>query len=275
MKHIAPTDNDRWIDLASSAIAYEGGVVLDNILSTEEVAAGLAAIDRAIHAIRRAVGSDRLESAHRSGHSEWRLVMAFEPYFLEFLGNIPLLAIIHRVLGEAAVLRFQNVQVVESQDSASPILAQQSFHQNSARLGGDKPLSLAVLIPLTPIDASRAEFVVAPGTHQRTSIPTPDYLEWASESFDVAAGSALIFDSTLWHRETLNRGPSTRIFIVEEFTRSFIKPHFDYVRALGEDRVCQSSSIIRRLLGWETRLPTSLDEFYLPPDERLYRAGQE
>jgi hypothetical protein len=28
------------------------------------------------------------------------------------------------------------------------------------------------------------------------------------------------------------------------------------------------------LLGWYTRVVTSLDEFYRPPEERLYRSGQ-
>jgi ectoine hydroxylase-related dioxygenase (phytanoyl-CoA dioxygenase family) len=275
MKHIAPTDNDCWIDLASSAIAYEGVVVLHNILSPEEVAAGLAAVERVTQTIRREVGNEQLESARRAGHNEWRLVLAYEPFFLHAIGNVRLLAIVHRVLGEAAVLRFQNVQVDESKEEESPVFNQQKFHQNSTRKGGDGPLSLSVLLPFTPILASRAEFVVALGTHQRTFIPTPDYLEWASESFDVPVGSAVIFDSTLWHRETLNRDRSTRVFLVEEFTRSFIKPHFDYVRALGTDRVRQLPPAIRRLLGWETRLPTSLAEFYLPPDERLYQAGQE
>ena len=30
----------------------------------------------------------------------------------------------------------------------------------------------------------------------------------------------------------------------------------------------------QQLLGWYTRVVTSLDEFYRPADERLYRSGQ-
>jgi len=28
------------------------------------------------------------------------------------------------------------------------------------------------------------------------------------------------------------------------------------------------------LLGWDTRVVTSLDEYYRPPGERLYKSGQ-
>jgi ectoine hydroxylase-related dioxygenase (phytanoyl-CoA dioxygenase family) len=30
----------------------------------------------------------------------------------------------------------------------------------------------------------------------------------------------------------------------------------------------------QQLLGWYTRVVTSLDEYYRPSDERLYRSGQ-
>jgi len=30
----------------------------------------------------------------------------------------------------------------------------------------------------------------------------------------------------------------------------------------------------RRFLGFDVRVPTSLDEYYLPPDQRLYKSNQ-
>jgi ectoine hydroxylase-related dioxygenase (phytanoyl-CoA dioxygenase family) len=48
----------------------------------------------------------------------------------------------------------------------------------------------------------------------------------------------------------------------------------DYVRALGDEKVLAQKPRTQQLLGWYTRTPTSLDEFYRPAEERLYRAGQ-
>jgi ectoine hydroxylase-related dioxygenase (phytanoyl-CoA dioxygenase family) len=62
--------------------------------------------------------------------------------------------------------------------------------------------------------------------------------------------------------------------INQQFTRSYVKQQVDYVRALGDDVVQAQSERTQQLLGWYTRVVTSLDEFYVPAERRLYRSGQ-
>jgi ectoine hydroxylase-related dioxygenase (phytanoyl-CoA dioxygenase family) len=62
--------------------------------------------------------------------------------------------------------------------------------------------------------------------------------------------------------------------INQQFTRSYVKQQVDYVRALGDDVVEAQAPRTQQLLGWYTRVVTSLDEFYRPADQRLYRGGQ-
>ena len=59
-----------------------------------------------------------------------------------------------------------------------------------------------------------------------------------------------------------------------QWTKSFLKQQIDYVRALGNDLVVTQPPRTQQLLGWYTRVVTSLDDFYRPQDERLYRSGQ-
>ena len=42
----------------------------------------------------------------------------------------------------------------------------------------------------------------------------------------------------------------------------------------GSGRVEAQQPRTQQLLGWYTRVVTSLDEFYRPADQRLYRSGQ-
>ena len=84
----------------------------------------------------------------------------------------------------------------------------------------------------------------------------------------------LVFDSTLWHAARSNTSGRDRLAINQQFTRSWIKQQIDYVRALGADAVQARSPRTRQLLGWYTRVVTSLDEYYQPSERRLYRAGQ-
>ena len=53
-----------------------------------------------------------------------------------------------------------------------------------------------------------------------------------------------------------------------------MKPRMDWVRLIPEDIASQLNSQARRLIGYDTRLPTTLDEFFLPEDQRLYKANQ-
>lgn len=84
----------------------------------------------------------------------------------------------------------------------------------------------------------------------------------------------LVFDSTLWHAAGENRSERNRIAINHQFTRSFFKQQIDYVRALGDGVVTRCPPRTQQLLGWYTRVVTSLEEYYRPPEERLYRSGQ-
>jgi ectoine hydroxylase-related dioxygenase (phytanoyl-CoA dioxygenase family) len=83
-----------------------------------------------------------------------------------------------------------------------------------------------------------------------------------------------VFDSTLWHAAGRNESDRDRLGINLQFTRSFIKQQVDYVRALGDELVERQPPRTQQLLGWYTRVVTSLDEYYQPAERRLYRSGQ-
>ena len=84
----------------------------------------------------------------------------------------------------------------------------------------------------------------------------------------------IVFDSTLWHAAGANISGRDRLGVNQQFTRSWIKQQVDYVRALGDTIVLAQQPRTQQLLGWYTRVVTSLDEYYRPESERLYRRGQ-
>ena len=63
-------------------------------------------------------------------------------------------------------------------------------------------------------------------------------------------------------------------FTVLTGTSKWTPPKHDYVRALGDEIVLAQQPRTQQLLGWYTRVVTSLDEYYRPASERLYRSGQ-
>jgi ectoine hydroxylase-related dioxygenase (phytanoyl-CoA dioxygenase family) len=84
----------------------------------------------------------------------------------------------------------------------------------------------------------------------------------------------LVFDSTTWHCGGPNYSGQDWLGINLQFTRSYIKQQIDYVRALGDKVVQNQTPRVQQLLGWYTRVVASLDEYYQPEEQRLYRKGQ-
>jgi ectoine hydroxylase-related dioxygenase (phytanoyl-CoA dioxygenase family) len=116
--------------------------------------------------------------------------------------------------------------------------------------------------------------LVVPGTHQNSARPSDDYLLKQAIPVECAAGGMIVFDSTLYHAAGANVSGKDRLAINHQFTRSYIKQQIDYVRALGSDALLAQNPRTQQLLGWYTRVVTSLDEYYQPEEKRLYRKGQ-
>jgi hypothetical protein len=53
-----------------------------------------------------------------------------------------------------------------------------------------------------------------------------------------------------------------------------MRQRFDYPRLVGEEALAQIGETGRRFLGFNVRMPSSLEDYYLPESERLYKAGQ-
>ncbi len=83
-----------------------------------------------------------------------------------------------------------------------------------------------------------------------------------------------MFNSNLWHAAGVNRSDRPRRALTLAFTRPFVKQQLDYPRALGYDRGDSFSPALRQLLGYNARVPSSLDEWYQPLDKRLYKRDQ-
>jgi hypothetical protein len=57
------------------------------------------------------------------------------------------------------------------------------------------------------------------------------------------------------------------------YTKPFYKPQFDYCRALGHEAMAWSDEL-RQIIGYNARVPETLDEWYRPREQRMYRADQ-
>jgi ectoine hydroxylase-related dioxygenase (phytanoyl-CoA dioxygenase family) len=149
----------------------------------------------------------------------------------------------------------------------------QRVHRDIRSFSGDMPLLLNTLVMLDAFTPENGATHMGSGSHKRAEKPTDEAFYARAEQALGPAGSVLVFNSNLWHAGGENRTDRARRSVTPMFCRPFMKQQFDYPRALGYERP-GLSEYARQVLGYNSRVPATLDEWYQPPDRRMYRPGQ-
>lgn len=122
-------------------------------------------------------------------------------------------------------------------------------------------------------EASGATYVL-PGSHRRPDAPSEaEFFRGAVRAIG-RTGDAILFNGRTWHRGGENQTAAWRHAATMNVCRAFMKQQFDWIRLVPPEIVDRNPPAFRQFLGFDVRLPTSLDEFYVPESERLYKANQ-
>lgn len=258
-----------------SAIDSHGVFAMESVLDDKQIEYYKNALFDVEKKMIADIGESKFLQARKNGDNALRLMMKYNPAFYEFLEIPMLVETVHHLLSDMAILKFQNGFIQRSPaDIADKDMSQRQYHMNTRQFHSDIMTSLDVgfffddevseLIP---------HFEVCPGTHRKGHIDKGT-LKQIEEAALFPKGSMFVFDSTLWHRETENFSDNDSVTCFCQFTMPYIKQHIDFVRALGEDAVKAQCKNTQRFLGWDSRVPANLEEFYLPTEQRFYKAGQ-
>jgi hypothetical protein len=147
-------------------------------------------------------------------------------------------------------------------------------HRDQRTFSGDLRLMAQLLVMLDDFTEENGATFLLTGSHRLAEKPSDEVFFRDAARAIGAAGSIVMFDSNLWHAAGRNCSNRPRRALTLAFTRPFIKPQLDYPRALGYDRGASFSPSLRQLLGYNARVPASLDEWYQPPAKRMYQRGQ-
>jgi ectoine hydroxylase-related dioxygenase (phytanoyl-CoA dioxygenase family) len=247
--------------------------IVESVLDRDTLAQTRARMYAVRDCIAREVGEDRLQRAGELG--VLRVMMRFDPFFFRFLEIPEVLSIVDATVSSTAILHLQNGFILPSFPTAErPRVFQNSYHQDFPRVLNGYVASVNVLFAIDDFTRDNGATWVVPGTQHTAFPPSAETVETSAIPVECEAGSMIVFDSTLWHAAGSNVSGRDRLAINHQFTRSWIKQQIDYVRALGGDVVQTLPDRTQQLLGWYTRVVTSLEEYYQPAERRLYRKGQ-
>jgi ectoine hydroxylase-related dioxygenase (phytanoyl-CoA dioxygenase family) len=113
-----------------------------------------------------------------------------------------------------------------------------------------------------------------PNSTERLDAPSVEEFLAGAERVFPEPGDAVIFNARTWHMGGVNRTDTPRHGFAFQACRSFMRQRFDYPRMVPPEILASLGETGRRFLGFNVRIPASLDEYYLPADQRLYKANQ-
>ncbi len=263
--------NENWLRLAMSALQTEGYAVVEDVLRSTELTALREALYSVAAKIRNEIGEQKLKEAAEL--SVQRFPMRYEPVLLTLLETPELLALVDEFLSAKAVMRFQVGVIMPGKSRRQPAdLPWQDYHANFLHVGRIPRLALDCALYITDVTAESGAVEVFPSSHLCGESLSGNESAEAPLSVSLTAGSMLVIDGALWHRELPNESEEEKLYVTHQFSLPIMKQQFDYCKGLGEETVLSLPERTRRLLGWEARVPASLQEFYLPKEKRLYKA---
>lgn len=190
--------------------------------------------------------------------------------FLEFLAAIDLDVHVEGFFGGKFILN--SYGGVNNTRNASSYVGR--AHRDLRSFSGNVPRMLNVLVMVDDFTTLNGATWLLSGSHLADACPPEEAFFAAAVRATGRAGDVLVFDSNLWHAAGRNETDSPRRALTLTLTPPFIKPQMDYVRVLGARRVAALPERLQQIIGYHARIPASLDDWYQPPDKRMYRPGQ-
>jgi len=148
-------------------------------------------------------------------------------------------------------------------------------HRDLRFYSGNFPIMLNCLIMVDDFTVENGGTYLLTGSHLEERKPTDE--EFFSKAIQATGkrGDILIFNANVWHSSAPNKTQEDRKAIPFTISKSFMKQLLDYPRAIGYDKMDLFSSEMQQLLGYHSRVPASLDEWYQPEENRFYKKNQD
>jgi ectoine hydroxylase-related dioxygenase (phytanoyl-CoA dioxygenase family) len=140
-------------------------------------------------------------------------------------------------------------------------------------MGRDKTM-IQMMVLLDDFTLENGATYMLSGSHQIAIKPDEDYFYENADRAIAKKGSIILFDSNLWHAAGKNTTDGNRRVLTISYTKPQFKQQFDYPRFLGYEFGESLSEGLRQILGYKSRVPATLDEYYQPLNKRMYQPDQ-
>jgi len=149
------------------------------------------------------------------------------------------------------------------------------IHVDSPRIILNYPTNFGVIWTLDNFTIENGGTYVLPGSHNSKIEPTENIFNNNSVQIVCKKGSFILFNARVWHRGGVNNSSEFRHALTMNVCRPYMKQRFDWVRFIPKSITDKLNEQARRIIGFDTRIPSTIDEFFQEDEKRLYKSGQE
>jgi len=243
-----------------------GFSIVENIVDAEEVAL-------LKNQLQFAVEDDMKEYGHLSGKRRNLIIdlTTRGPAFVKLLENEKMHHIFTHFLGSNCILYSYTSSFLLPNDK--PIAS--NIHTDSKKFPYIPGYYFGLLMNLALDDFTEANGATyyLPGSHKLNEKPSEEDFYNNSIRAIRKAGDAIFFHPLCWHAGGINKTNQPRYAITPYACRAFMKQRLDFPRMVTPEILSWLGEKGRAFLGFESRVPTNLFEYYLPGEERLYKTN--
>jgi len=249
-------------DRAAQAIAEDGFLVVHDVLTPPFV-------DRAKHELMQAIESDSRQYGARAAR-DYSMVLLCSLHggvFLDLFDNDRLMEPFNAVLGEECIV------YAYTSSSMPPNGRNYSvrIHTDCPRIISGYVTNMGATILLDDFTAENGATWFLPRSQWRADLPGDDEFYTSASRLIAPAGSVLFFNARIWHAGGVNRTDRWRHALTINMCRPYMKQRIDIPRAMSGMDLSGVSEQALQKLGFFSQPPGSIDEYYLPPEQRSFR----
>jgi ectoine hydroxylase-related dioxygenase (phytanoyl-CoA dioxygenase family) len=247
------TELESDVDRFREEIVINGFTVVPDVLPEATLAEARQRIDTVYSAQANEVGGeDNLRKINDA--LVGRCLLAYDDYFLPFATNAKVHAVVSSLLGDYFTILQQNAVINAPTDKHY----QSAWHRDLAyqHFVSSRPLAVSALYCIDDFSEVTGGTYVLPGSHRMEAFPSRDFIAAHELTVKAKAGSALIFDSMVYHRGGVNRSNGLRRGVNHLFGLPFIKQQISFPRSLGGKY--KDDPTLSRFLGYDTEAAESV-----------------
>lgn len=137
-------------------------------------------------------------------------------------------------------------------------------HRDVKIYSGDTPMLLNMLVMVDAFTEDNGGTLILPYSHHKQSKPSQIFWDNNHVPLTGNPGDIVIWNSNVFHKSGTNTTSQDRKALPITLSLPYYKQLLDYPRALGYDRKEAFSEKIQKLLGYDSIVPSSVEEWYRP-----------